>query len=119
MLDGITILYQEEVQILHTHIHWWFIIVVFIALVAMMGIVLLFDELLDAPEIVTKTALIIWIIVVTFFSIKWCVKTDTTYETHYGVTIDDNVKQNEFNEKYEIVEQKDNFYIIKEKVAEE
>lgn len=119
MLDGITVLYQEEEQIFHTHIHWWFIIVLFIAFIAMIAIGLLFDELLVAPEIITKAAMIIWVIIVIFFSCKWCLEVDETYETHYGVTIDDNVKQNEFNEKYEIIEQKDKFYIIKEKTIEQ
>jgi hypothetical protein len=118
MLDGINVLYQEEVQILQTHLHWWFIIVVLIGFVTMIAIFLLLDELLAAPEIVTKAAAIIWVFVVIFFCSKWCIETDTTYETHYGVTIDDNVKQNEFNKKYEIVEQKDKFYIIKERTVE-
>ncbi len=119
MLDGITVLYQEEVQILDTHLHWWFIIVILVAFIAMIALFLLFDELLDAPEIVTKTVTIIGVFVVIFFCNKWCVEIDETYETHYGVTIDDNVKQNEFNKKYEIIEQKDKFYIIKERTIEE
>jgi hypothetical protein len=39
MLDGITVLYQEEEQIFHTHIHWWLIIVIFVAFIVMIGIV--------------------------------------------------------------------------------
>ena len=39
----------------------------------------------------------------------------TTYETHYKVTIDDNVSMNEFNEKYEIVSQEGKIYTIREK----
>ena len=119
MLDGITVLYQEEEQIFHTHNHWWLIIVIFVAFIVMIGIVLLFDELLDATEIVTKTAVVCWIAVVIVFGIKWCIEIDETSEVHYGVTINDNVKQNEFNEKYEIIEQKGKFYIIKERTTEE
>lgn len=119
MLDGITILYQEEEQILHSHINGWFFSMILVAFVVSIGIYLLFDELLDAPEIATKTAIIIWTVVAIFFGIKWGVKVDKTYETHYGVTVDDSVKQNEFNEKYEIIEQKGKFYIIKERTTEE
>lgn len=119
MLDGITILYQEEVQILHSYISEWFFIIILIAFVATVLIYLLFDELLDAPEIMTKSAIIIWMAVATCFGIKWGFKVDKTYETHYGATINDSVKQNEFNEKYEIIEQKGQFYIIKERTTEE
>lgn len=36
-------------------------------------------------------------------------------ETRYHVTIDDSVSMTEFSEKYEIIEQKDKIFIIKEK----
>lgn len=36
-------------------------------------------------------------------------------EIHYHVTIDDSVSMTEFSEKYEIIEQKDKIFIIKEK----
>lgn len=39
----------------------------------------------------------------------------TAYETHYKVTIDDNVSMNEFNEKYEIVSQEGKIYTIRER----
>lgn len=39
----------------------------------------------------------------------------TAYETHYKVTVDDNVSMNEFNEKYEIVSQEGKIYTIRER----
>ena len=36
-------------------------------------------------------------------------------ETHYYITIDDSIPFSEINEKYEIIEQKDKIYIVKEK----
>ena len=38
-----------------------------------------------------------------------------SYETHYKVTIDDNVRMNEFNEKYEIVSQEGKIYTVRER----
>ena len=39
----------------------------------------------------------------------------TKYETHYKVTINDEVSLNEFYEKYEIVKQEGKIYIVREK----
>ena len=39
----------------------------------------------------------------------------TGYETHYKVTIDDSVSMNEFNEKYEIIDQEGKIYTVKER----
>ena len=36
-------------------------------------------------------------------------------ETHHYITIDDSISFSEINEKYEIIEQKDKIYIVKEK----
>ena len=38
-----------------------------------------------------------------------------SYETHYKVIIDDNVSMNEFNEKYEIINQEGKIYTIRER----
>ena len=37
------------------------------------------------------------------------------YETQYKVTIDDSVSANEFNEKYEIIDQEGKIYIVRER----
>ena len=39
----------------------------------------------------------------------------TEYETQYKVTIDDSVSMNDFNEKYEIVDQDGRIYTVREK----
>lgn len=39
----------------------------------------------------------------------------TEYETHYKVTIDDSVSVNEFNNKYEIIDQEGKIYTIRER----
>ena len=39
----------------------------------------------------------------------------TEYETHYEVTISDEVNFNEFNEKYEIIEQDGKIYTVRER----
>jgi hypothetical protein len=39
----------------------------------------------------------------------------TEYETHYKVIIDDSVAVNEFNEKYEIIDQEGKIYTVRER----
>lgn len=39
----------------------------------------------------------------------------TEYETHYKVTVDESVSMTEFNEKYEVLEQEDKIYIVRER----
>lgn len=39
----------------------------------------------------------------------------TDYETQYKVTIDDSVSMNEFNEKYEIIDQEGKIYTVRER----
>ena len=39
----------------------------------------------------------------------------TDYETQYKITIDDSVSMNEFNEKYEIIDQEGKIYTVREK----
>lgn len=39
----------------------------------------------------------------------------TKYETHYQVTITDEVKMTEFNERYEILDQEGKIYTVREK----
>ena len=41
--------------------------------------------------------------------------TPTKYETHYQVTITDEVKMTEFNERYEILDQEGKIYTVREK----
>ena len=43
------------------------------------------------------------------------IKTDEIIDTEYEVIISDEVSMNEFNEKYEIVEQRGKIYTIKER----
>jgi hypothetical protein len=43
--------------------------------------------------------------------------TPVAYETHYKVTINDSVVMNEFNDKYEILDQEDKIYTIRERVV--
>lgn len=44
--------------------------------------------------------------------------TPVAYETRYKVTINDSVLMNEFNDKYEILDQEDRIYTIRERVIE-
>ena len=43
---------------------------------------------------------------------EWCT---TKYETQYKVTISDEVKMDEFCEKYEIIEQDGKIYTVRER----
>lgn len=46
------------------------------------------------------------------------IKTDEITEIQYDVTISDEVNFNEFQEKYEIIEQKGKIFTVKEKIEE-
>lgn len=72
-----------------------------------------------SSEGLTPIISIICFILAILFTIGIFFFGDTQYggkeETHYYITIDDSIPFSEINEKYEIIEQKDKIYIVKEK----
>ena len=71
----------------------------------------------------TKSWNVFWAVLGTFVAVGLVVaipcggsnRVPTNYETQYKVTISDEVSMNEFNEKYEIINQEGKIYMVREK----
>ena len=58
------------------------------------------------------------VIGIVLISLLWCCKdlvTKMQRDTYYEVTVSDDVTFNEFNEKYEVIEQRDNIFVVMER----
>ena len=118
MLKGITILNSYDIIIPEWH-DTIFRTVVF-SIIAVSGIALIIYLLLDSKRI--KDALTPSVIIVLFTLLGIFVSIHgfthlpkNKYQTRYEVTISDEVNFNEFNSKYEVIEQKGLIYTIIEK----
>lgn len=109
-MDGVNILYQSEI----TTTPFWVVIV---------GIVLFYTAIFAFIEGIKSRScpvkLIAFIIagvsigvLITIANTSLCIPTD---RYHYEATIDDDVTFTELYEKYEIIEQKGEIYILKDK----
>lgn len=115
-MDGVIILTSEEVTTAwkYNYSFVWigaiicFIFGIIIALCARMG----FAEWALTSVLLSFAGAIIGSCFVTFFA-----KPIET-ETHYQVTINDEVSMKEFYEKYEVLEQKDDLFTIREKAED-
>lgn len=116
-MTGVEILATEEVAVAFESWNWsnfWLCIAIafFVAVIwmfiagifedytigiAVFSFVLLFSSCILAPIVGATTG------------------EPTEYETQYKVTIDDSVSMNEFNEKYEIVDQDGRIYTVRER----
>lgn len=63
------------------------------------------------------SAFLFFTILCTLFQFPWVVQAagDKTYETRYEVVVGDDVPMNEFNNKYEIVSQRGDILIVRDK----
>lgn len=113
MLNGIDVLYEEAIEIVHWHWSWWIFGIICLTFFGMVAIALFFSEMLNWPDVVVTGFEIVFIIFMIIMLVIQATKGYETYETHYYVTIDDTVKQSEFAEKYEVLEQKGRLYTIK------
>jgi hypothetical protein len=116
-MEGVEILNQFEVAIEHCF-NWtvfWFI-VGFIG--AGMGVIGLLLWLIDNCEFSAFPAMVVigivfGVIIGGIFAGMEGIP--TKYETRYQVTITDEVKMTEFNERYEILDQEGKIYTVREK----
>ena len=118
MLKGITILNSYDIITPEWH-DMIFPAIVF-SFVAVSGIALIIYLLLDSKRI--KDALTPSVIIVLFTLLSIFVSIhgfthlpENKYQTRYEVTVSDDVNFNEFNSKYEVVEQNGLIYTIIEK----
>ena len=58
----------------------------------------------------------ILVVCVVLFIVCGCLIPEDKYETHYQVTVDNSVRMNEFQNKYEIIEVEGKIYTVKERV---
>ena len=118
MLKGVTILNSYDIIIPEWH-DTIFSAIVF-SFVAVSGIALIIYLLLDSKRIKDALTPSVIIVLFTLFGIFVSIHgfthlPENKYQTRYEVTISDDVNFNEFNSKYEIVEQNGLIYTIIEK----
>ena len=122
-MTGVKILASEEVAcafVFNWHVFW----IVFSVTVIISGIImfgtLMKDfcggrgELIGITTVVVFLSTILGVLMGGLFADGIFPK-PTEYETHYKVTIDDSVSMNEFNEKYEIIDQDGRIYTVRER----
>lgn len=118
MVEGIEILSQSEVGC-GVAVHWTPVIVVtIIATIALFATIIIFIDPIDYKDwfsIIVLTSMCSMFIFLVTTLIAVIVAKPKTYETHYKVTISDEVSMNEFLEQYEIVDQEGKIYTIKDK----
>lgn len=118
MMQGIEILSQSEVG-RGVAINWTPVIIItaIAAVVVFISVIQLtvplnFEDWLASIAITILCSFVVLLVttlIATVFS------KPETYETHYKVTISDEVSMNEFLEQYEIVDQEGKIYTIKER----
>jgi hypothetical protein len=111
-LEGIEIL-SQQVQIINSTLFpelEIFLLVMLCIITFIIGICLFHDE--ELCSIIIFTISLIFVMLIAIGSQKQNIKTDKFI---YKVTIDDNINFNEFNRKYEIINQDGKIYTIIEK----
>jgi hypothetical protein len=121
-MEGIEILAIEEVAVAWGF-NWGVFVFMFVitgTLLAMLGW-LLGEELFNST---LATAICITVAIVLAMLLGCAAAEDdqgipTKYETHYKVTISDEVPMNEFLERYEIIDQDGKIYTVRERDGEQ
>lgn len=115
-MNGINILNSTEVVVESTS-NWWLAGIVWIVAVVACGIIAYGLAGYDKGEAVVMgcmvgalIGLLLWILVGEITS------EPVVQEVRYEVTIDDSVSMKEFTNKYEIIEQRGEIYVVREKV---
>ena len=110
MMNGVTIL-NEKVVYAHSPCLAWLIIIVFI--VGFISCYILEEiHITTAIEILLTVVLYSSVIAIFFLVLAFFIPSSDYVK--YQVTIDDNVKLNEFMNKYQIIEQEGKLYTIRE-----
>lgn len=118
MMKGIEILSQSEVGC-GLAINWTSVIIVttIAAIVFFISIIRLASPMDIEEWLATCATTLVWSAIVFLVAtlIAVVVAKPATNETHYKVTISDEVSMNEFLEQYEIIDQEGKIYTIKER----
>ena len=117
MIDGITVLNSFEV-VSKTAFGWnAFCICAIIG--AVIATIVSFIDTYSISEYFFKLAIAVVVIGGVFGLLGGCVRSKPVeYESQWEVTIDETVSMNEFYSRYEVVEQRGEIYVIREKENE-
>ena len=116
-MTGVEILSSETIY--ETEVFWW-LIPLFAGIGLLVGLIIAIKNWIDFgfdgedPHLIV-TLVIVWAIVGFFATIITGHETDTVDYIEYKITIDDSVSMNEFLDTYEILNQEDKIYTVKER----
>ena len=118
MLDGITILNTYEV-VTKTAFSWpgFWIGVSIVAVVALIGSIISYDNLEDFLVVFGVSTIICGVLIGLFFGFA-VMRKPIEYVSEYEVTISNEVSMNEFYNRYDVIEQRGDIYVIREKEQE-
>ena len=118
MIDGITVLNSYEV-VTKTAFSWqgFWIGASIVAVIALIGAIMSCDNLVEFFIIFGIAGVISGIVFGFVFGIRLMPK-NIEYTPEYEVTISDEVSMNDFYNRYEIIEQRGEIYVIRAKESE-
>lgn len=114
LINGVEYLYTIPAE---EPMSYWILLVVFFLSLLVYG-TFVFIGTGDVAETVFLTAVIVGIATLLAFIAIKSHNTDNLKPEQYAVTVSNSVKMSEFTERYNIVEQKGNVYIVEEKENE-
>ena len=108
MLNGVEILSQEVIPIMKSHYGWGiFVVILLVAMFVYAIATLLFDDTIGS-------ILALFVVLIGIY-MNYTTKDKVGEYIQYKVTISDNVNFVEFTERYEVLEQDDKIYTIRER----
>ena len=115
MIDGITVLNSYEV-VTKTAFSWqgFWIGASVVAVIAFIAAIMACDSLIEFFIMFGIAGVIFGTVFGFIFGIK-CMPKNIEYTPEYEVTISDEVSMNDFYNRYEIIEQRGEIYVIREK----
>ena len=119
-MPGVEILASSEVLVSSGFDITSFMIgtLLFVAISCVIGIII--SYITNEEDWILRCALIGLIPACLFGMVFGCLSAESEeYETHYKVLISDDISAHEFLEKYEVIDQEDRIYTVKEKVDKE
>lgn len=115
-MTGVKILATEEIATKHLY-NWGAFMICFIVILAVLfiaGVIISFKEN-NYHFVISFTIIGILFGTLPAFILGAAMGIPSEYTTQYKVTISDEVQLNEFNERYEIIEQEGKIYTVRER----
>ena len=108
IMNGIEVLSKSEIKSINISA---FLIILLASILIISAGAYIYASIFDINENLLYTGVVLIILLSVFMALK----TSTTGEYEYKVTISDEVSMNEFMKKYEIINQEGKIYTIKER----